>query len=67
MRLTDLAIVSSSSVWMTRTLTLSQIDGISYEKSEVLAKLTKEAIRQEPEYHDPPVGIADHDISRPGL
>ena len=48
-------------------ISLNQIDGISYEKSKVLVKLTKEAIRQEPEYHDPPVGTPDHDISRPGL
>ena len=48
-------------------ISLNQIDGISYEKSKVLVKLTKEALRQEPEYHDPPVGTPDHDISRPGL
>ncbi len=48
-------------------ISLSQIDGISYEKSKVYVKLTKEAIRQEPEFYVPPVGTADHDFSRPGL
>ena len=40
---------------------LSKIDGISYEESKVFVNLTKEAIRQEPEYHVPPVGTADLD------
>jgi len=43
-------------------ISLSQIDGISYEKSKILVKLTKEAIRQEPEYYDPPVIAGDHGL-----
>ena len=35
-------------------ISLSKIDGISYEESKVFVNLTKEAIRQEPEYHVPP-------------
>ena len=42
-------------------ISLSKIDGISYEESKVFVNLTKEAIRQEPEYHVPPVRTADLD------
>jgi hypothetical protein len=41
--------------------------GSVIKKSKVLVKLTKEAIRKEPEYYVPPVGTADHDFSRLGL
>jgi hypothetical protein len=40
---------------------MSKIDRISYEESTVFVNLTKEDIRQEPEYHVPPLGAADHD------
>jgi hypothetical protein len=35
-------------------------DGISYEESKVFMNLTKDAIRQAPEYYVPPVGTEDH-------
>jgi uncharacterized protein YrrD len=36
-------------------ISLNQIDRISYEESKVFVKLTQEAIRQKPEYYDPPL------------
>jgi hypothetical protein len=33
-----------------------QIDHISYAESKVLVKLTKEAILEKPEFHEPPIG-----------
>jgi uncharacterized protein YrrD len=41
-------------------ISLSKIDGISYEESKVFMNLTKDAIRQAPEYYVPPVGTEDH-------
>ena len=60
-------LVAGSGNWLSGKevlISLSQIDE-STSKSEVFVKLTKEAIRQR-EYHDPPVGTADHAISPPG-
>jgi uncharacterized protein YrrD len=44
-------------------ISLNQIDRISYEESKVFVRLTQEAIRQEPEYYDPPLATVTHLIS----
>jgi hypothetical protein len=46
---------------------LSKIDWISCDESKVFVNLTKESVRQEPEYCVPQVGNAVHAISAPEL